>query len=273
MLELLTDSEGFNAVVKGKHGYFVFNKNDIYVGEALRKYGEYSENEVDLFRQICQPGLYVAEVGANLGAHTVPLAQLVGPQGRIFAFEPQRIVFQTLCANVAINSLENVECYQVAVAAEKGHVLIPDIRYDQKGNFGGVSVRAFQQGRKVPTEKLDDLLSEVPQLHFCKIDVEGMESEVLQGGKNLIEKFKPILYLENDRPEKSKELIELLWSMEYKLFWHLPLLYNRNNYAGDEEDIYHNIVSMNLLCIHNSLKMNLQGFHEVADSDFHPMRR
>ena len=115
----------------------------MYVGRAVEKYGEYSELEVELFRQICKPGDIAIEVGANLGTHTLALSQLVGDQGRVFAFEPQRIVIQTLCASLALNSIANVEAYQLAVSSKAGEVLIPDIRYDVEGNYGAVEIERF----------------------------------------------------------------------------------------------------------------------------------
>ncbi len=57
-----------------------------------------------------------------------------------------------------------------------------------------------------------------------------MEIGVIRGAKELIKKFKPIIYVENDRQQHSKNLIELLWSLDYKMYWHLPRLYNENNY-------------------------------------------
>ena len=86
-------------------GATIYNVNDEYIGRSLDTYGEISREEVDLYRQILQPSMTALEVGANIGVHTIPLARCVGPGGRVVAFEPQRIVFQMLCANVALNAL------------------------------------------------------------------------------------------------------------------------------------------------------------------------
>ena len=69
-MERIIDSSGFNAVIRGRYGYVVFNKNDTYIGGAIEKYGEFSESEVSLFRGICKEGNIVVEVGANIGIHT-----------------------------------------------------------------------------------------------------------------------------------------------------------------------------------------------------------
>ena len=86
------------------------------------------------------------EIGANIGSHTVPLAQWAGPEGQVFAFEPQRIVFQTLCANVALNNLVNVYCLQQAVGSESGSIIVPNLDYQVENNFGGLTLGSSTQG-------------------------------------------------------------------------------------------------------------------------------
>lgn len=100
-----------------------------------------------------------------------------------------------------------------------------------------------------------------------------MEIDVIKGAKELIKKFRPIIYIENDRQEHSKNLIELIWSMDYKMYWHLPRLYNKNNFFNEEENIFGNIVSVNMLCIHKDINIKVSDMDEVLDSNFHPMKR
>ncbi len=270
MVRKVIDTAGYNAVTKWKYGYVVYNKNDIYIGKSVEKYGEFSEFEVDLFKQLCRPGDVVVEVGANIGTHTVALSGIVGKHGLVYAFEPQPIVFYTLCANVAINSLSNVHCFNMAAGATEGVVLIPNFDYDELENYGGIEVDKFKEGNRVPLVLLDNQI-DVPSLRLLKIDVEGMESEVIRGAKKLIERHKPALYVENDRAEKSKELIELIRSLDYRLYWHHPKLFNPNNFAADSEDIYPGIISMNMLCFHKSIDVKLNGPVEIIDSSLHPL--
>ena len=76
---------GFNKVIKSRHGFLLYNKNDIYIGKSIEKYGEFSHLEAKLFEQICKEGDIVIEVGANIGAHTVYLSKLVG-KGVVIAY-------------------------------------------------------------------------------------------------------------------------------------------------------------------------------------------
>ena len=265
-------SNGFNGVVKARYGYTVYNKNDIYVGKAIEKYGEYSEHEVFLFRKLCREGDVVLDIGANIGTHTLALSGIVGCRGRVIAFEPQRIVFQTLCANMALNSIENVDCKQLVIGASRGYAEIPEQDYSVEGNYGGVRANRSGRGERIKRVTLDDCLYWIDRLNFIKIDVEGMESDVIEGARHLIKSHKPIIYMENDQIEKSKNLLELIKSFGYKPYWHTPPLFNKNNFACDTENIYPNIVSVNMLCMPPNFKGRVRGLSEAVDNNFHPFR-
>lgn len=269
MGDSLMPEEGFNTLVKGRHGTFLYNKNDIYIGRSLALYGEYCEAESRVFTQLCRPGDFAVEAGANIGVHTVPMAKAVGAKGRVVAFEPQRVVFQTLCANVALNSLMNVECHWAAVGDGPGTVKIPDFDYQKKGNFGGIAVDGFSKGRDVPVVALDKFL-DLPRLRLLKIDVEGMEDKVLAGARETLSKHRPYVYLENDRVEKSEALIRQIMEFGYRPHWHLPRLYSEANFFENPENVFANIISVNMLCVPEELTPDLQGFQEVKDPSEHP---
>ena len=77
-----------------RHGKLSYLINDAYIGRSLDVYGEYSEGELELFRQFLRPGDVAADIGANIGALTVGMARLVAPGGAVVAFEPQRTIFE-----------------------------------------------------------------------------------------------------------------------------------------------------------------------------------
>ena len=259
---VLLQTTGFNQLSKARYGYTLYNQNDKYIGRSIAFYGEFSELEVKLFEQICKEGDVIVEVGANIGTHTMVLAKLVGERGKVYAFEPQRIIFQTLCANMALNSVTNVYAYQMALSDAEGSVLIPNIRYDREGNFGGVEIDKFTKGHPVPKIKLDNF-SEIKKLDFLKIDVEGMEKEVLEGAKEMIMTFRPIMYIENDRKEKSEALLHTVRAFEYDIYAHNPALYNADNFYQNSENIFGNIVSKNILCIPKESDILLRNFQSI----------
>ncbi len=241
----------FNRLKPCRYGQMLFNLNDLYIGRSLDFYGEFSEGEVALFRQLIQSGDVVLDVGANLGAHTLVFARLVGPGGSVLAFEPQRLVFQTLCANMALNSVTNAWCYPHAVGAEPGEITVPVLDARKAQNFGGLTLGGPAAGDRVPVVTIDSL--PLASCKFVKIDVEGMEQHVLRGAVRTIEKFKPILYVENDRQEHQAALTRLVDSLGYRMYWHSPSLYNPANHNRIPANIFGGFVSMNMVCIHGSL--------------------
>lgn len=283
MLKPIIPLEGFNQLIESRHGYFLYNRHDTVVGKSMAEYGEYFESEVEVFRALCRPGDTVIDVGANAGSHTLALARIVGPGGFVYAFEPQRVMHQALCANMALNSIAHVDCVHAAVSDHTGFTRLPDIRYDVASNFGGVSHNQFNEGRKVPLLRLDDVVEEA-NVRLIKVDVEGHEWEVLKGAESIIQRARPFLYVENDRRKNSPRLIELIQSYRYKTYWHLPFFFNENNFAGNPDNIHYvgfidmgdemavNGVAINMLCLPEELDINVgDGFEEVVDPLKHPL--
>lgn len=251
----------FNRLKDCRHGRMLFNVNDVYIGRSLDLYGEFSEGEVELFRQIVKPGHIVLDLGANIGVHTVPLARLTGPQGAVLAFEPQRLVFQTLCANVALNSFTNVWCFNAAAGDVPGTVHVPALNPTVQNNFGGLGLLGRSQGEPVQQLRIDDL--PIGRCTFMKIDVEGMETQVIQGARNTIGRCQPIMYVENDRAEHSAELVRLIDSLGYDMYWHKPPLFNPANFFHNNQNVFGNIISGNMLCLPKAAPRNLAGFQRV----------
>src|SRR5438034_10860239 len=99
----MASTEEFNRLKDCRHGRMLYNINDAYIGRSLDLYGEFSEGEAELFRQIVRPGDVVVDLGANIGVHTIVFAQAAGPRGGVMSMEPQRLDVQMLCTAVALN--------------------------------------------------------------------------------------------------------------------------------------------------------------------------
>jgi FkbM family methyltransferase len=259
--DALLPPSGFNRLRQCRHGPLLYNMNDLYIGRSLELYGEWSEGEIALFQHLLRAGDIVVEVGANIGTHTIFFARTVGAAGRVLAFEPQRIVFQTLCGNLALNSLTNVHCYAVALGESAGFAQIPVLDHRQPLNFGGVSLSSAAIGEQIQVATLDSFA--LPQCRLLKIDVEGMELAVLKGAVETIRRCQPILYLENDRQECSRDLIHYIQSLGYDLFWHRPTLFNANNFYQNPHNAFGNTISVNMLGLHPSHGIVIKGMDRV----------
>jgi FkbM family methyltransferase len=266
---------GPQRLMSGRHGWFVYNHHDQYVGQALEHYGEYGEHEVQWFGRILQgfADCDVIEVGANIGSQTVALCRMAR---RVFALEPQPTVFQTLCANVALNAIRNCQAYPMAAGEVAGTLKVPPVGYDRSGNFGGISLQADGAGTPVQVVALDEFLAKlVPDLRvrLIKVDVEGMERAVLRGARQLIARDRPLLYVENDRIEQSEALILCMREMGYRLYWHCPLLFNSQNFFGNADNIYQGIAAFNMLGVPQELEFETLGMTEVGEAHEHILQR
>lgn len=259
-----------NRLVRTRHGWFLANAYDYYLGHALLKYGECSELEHKLFAELISQGDNIIEVGANIGVHTIGLAQLVGSDGRVIAVEPQPHVYRVLNANLALNNIQNVTTHSCGCGKHRESWMVPISDYTKAvaHNSGSVSLQPSGSGTPVQVMPLDELVSDNFTPRLIKVDVEGMELDVLQGARRLILRHQPLLYVENDRIDRRQALIEWILNLNYRAWWHLPPLYNPDNFFGVSDNEYPNVVSVNMLCIprvqNNSIT---DGLVEIIKSD------
>jgi FkbM family methyltransferase len=257
-------SAGNLRIKRTRHGLMAYNVNDAYIGLSLDCYGEYSPGEMHVFAQVIKPGASVIEVGANIGAHTLFLARAVGPEGSVVAIEPQGAIFQLLCTNLAINEIGNVRAIHAGAGREPGRAFIPRPDYGKPGNFGAIAL-SKEGGEPIDVVTIDEL--HLSACHFIKIDAEGSEQPVIAGAVNTIDRFHPILYVENDRPEKSPELIRQLRALDYVLYWHIPPYYSADNFYQNSTDLFPQVVSINMLCLTGDDTRKITGMRRVSSSD------
>jgi len=261
-------------LVRARHGVFLASWEDVYIGRSLLSYGEYAELEWDAISQVLLLRGDGVEVGSNIGAFTVPMAKALAARGRrLWAVEAQPMIYRQLCANLALNALMNVQVENLACSDAPGWLSFDAPDCTREFNFGAVSMLAEGQGRqRVRAVRLDDLLPADANVGLLKVDVEGFEQRVLQGAKATIERCRPVIYLENDRLDRSQALIEWLWAAGYRMAWHVPPMFNPNNFAGQSQDLYPRVASFNMLAVPNESKIELPGHLLVNNAKHHPLR-
>ncbi len=265
---------------KTRHGLFSFISNDEHMGIALKKYGEFSEIELSVIKKFIKPGDYVFDIGANIGLLTVPFAKTVGSNGMVFSFEPQLFVYDILKKNIKLNDLLNVKTFNNGLGSKKKKIKIDEMDFSKIGNFGGFTLSNKYKNSDCGTikhknkdlvniVKLDDFLN-LSKCDFMKIDVELMEIDVLKGGRQFINKFKPILWLENHQIYPN-ELNDYLIRQDYIPYWCATRLFNPDNFNLDNHNVYNNMVTINTLAIHKSYKVNIDckslGMTKVVDKN------
>lgn len=251
-----------------RDGEMIAPRHDRYVTLSLELYGEYSRDERTALERFLAPGDVVVVAGANIGAIAIPLARAVGPTGHVFAFEPQNLLHRCLVANAMIAEQLHVSTMNVAVGARNGTACLPAIDYNVPGNYGGVSLATEQTDVQVPLRTIDDTLVKVPRCKLLHIDVEGAELETLAGAAHFIERTRPVLCIEIDRPHVRNALPAWLEANRYHAIEHQPPLYSPANWNGNpvnvfEDDARTPVVSMNCLAVPRE-KMADLGVHLSA---------
>ena len=141
--------------------------------------GTYEPSKQQAVSRLVRPGMNVVDIGANAGFYTVAFSRLVGPAGRVWAFEPLGANVASLLQHVDVNRLDNVTVVQCALADSPGLRGFRRATHDAMG-----ALAADAGGYLVPTICLDHVPMPVPDL--VKIDIEGGELAALRGAARLI---------------------------------------------------------------------------------------
>ena len=228
-----------------RYGRMLVRDDDKYIGKFLLEYGEFAYLETSEFSELVKPGMTVLDIGANIGVHTLTFSKLVGMEGRVYAYEAHPDNFYLLCANLALNNVQNVVPIQKACGDRHEFVPIPRLDLTSEcNNYGSFSL----------VEKYThcvDMVEMVPAFqdcHFMKIDVEGYETQVLLGASPMILRCKPWIHVENDRSEYADSVIETVRSLGYTPYWNPTPLFNPENHKKNPTDHFGGIFSIDMLC-------------------------
>ena len=265
-----------------RHGIFSYYANDEYIGKSLSEYGEWSETEVVLLKQLLKDNENIIEIGSNIGTHTIPLAKHVLNGGLVYAIEPQSQNYKLLKENIKNNKLKNVKILKLAISSKQGEAYMNIFNENLINNYGDSKIfeNNFENSESVTVKTLDQLFyvdnKKKKPIKLIKCDAQGQELNIILGSKKIIDTYKPFLYLENDDLNTSKPLIEKIKDMGYIMFWHLPPLYNPNNFLKNSKNIFPKIISCNMLCIHQSTEIKLREVWKrfiIKNSNDHPFKK
>ena len=193
--------------------------------------GTFEPLTVRCYERIVKPGDSVLDVGANIGAHTLRFAQLVGEQGRVVAVEPTRFAFLKLLANVALNPdlVPRIQALQRMLVADATETVAPAI-YSSWPLVAAGPLHAEHRGRLMHTAgagaaTLDATIQELGmrRIDLIKLDVDGNELSVLRGARATLHRDEPDIVVElapcvyKANPSEFDALLGLLWDAGYTL--------------------------------------------------------
>ena len=149
--------------------------------------GERFIHERFLLSKLLKPGMRVVDVGANIGYYLLLFEKYIGSEGEVICIEPSVENLPELKKNIEINRFVNVKLFDVAIGMDDGTTGL------RVGINSGV-VEKNQGSYQVALRKLDSLVTD--KVDFLKIDVEGYEGQALKGAQEILNRDKPILFLE-----------------------------------------------------------------------------
>jgi FkbM family methyltransferase len=166
-----------------------------WVARSIYYLGDWEHWDTRYFKRTIKPGWTVIDVGSNLGYYALLASRLVGPHGRVFAFEPTPSTFRSLVKNVALNDCHNIRPYQAALSDSCGQISVIE---DVQDDYNRIAVRDETGRHRVPCITLDAFVEEqrIERIDLIKVDIEGAEHKFLVGARKTIERFRPIVAIE-----------------------------------------------------------------------------
>lgn len=209
-----------NPLIQSIRKYILFPKDNAVTSSLINGwiYEPYmfrfiSDNMIDL------ENTEIIDIGANNGHFSIEFAHYVGDKGKVYSFEPQRIIYQQLCGNIFLNGLDNVYAYNVALGDENKMTNIESVDYFKEGEINLGDIHISDDGETVEMKRLDNY--EFKNLSVIKIDVQGYEPFVIDGAKETLKKHRPFIFIEIEDDQLKKfnssesELIEKLEEQGY----------------------------------------------------------
>lgn len=198
---------------------------------AIYLLGGFEVRTLDRYKELVRDGDIVLDIGANVGSHTLPLAQLVGATGKVISFEPTAHAFLKQKTNISLNSTlaQRIDAYQMMLMASASEAM-PEAVYSSWPLEVADDLHSEHHGRLMSTQgarlsTLDEALRDlgIGKVDFIKLDVDGNELEVLLGATATLQESKPRIMLElapyvyAENPENFDRLLKLLWEGGYQI--------------------------------------------------------
>lgn len=217
--------------------YTITNPSDL-IQRALVNKVQWNSQIVDLIETLINSQLlnHFVNVGAHIGTVCMPVSNYVEKVTAIEAYPP---TYKQLVDNIALNSITNITCHNVAIGAKEDTVYFMSEAHERvQNNTGGMHVFTesdLRENRRSANlcdkkvschmKRFDDM--KIDPFDIMLVDIEGMEYDFLQGARESILRCKPVLIIEiwddakrkaENMPTKQDEIVKYILAMNYKLF-------------------------------------------------------
>ena len=188
---------------------------------SYQMHGEaWFKDEAERLQRWLPKGGVVVDAGANLGFMALLFSGCVGPEGRVFAFEPSPFVYPRLVEVIDKNGLQNIRHFNLGCGTARmcETLVVPRASGNASIKRDGVGLEGGGREVRIEIDALDNVLLPLTErVDFLKIDTEGFEDQVLTGAERLITRFRPVIYIELSQQfhDSSRKAIEWLVARGY----------------------------------------------------------
>lgn len=215
--------------VKDEWGCEMYLSPYYFIDRQIMALGSYERDLHCYLEKLLKPGMVVLDIGANIGAMTLHMARLVGPTGKVMAFEPAPPILARLRENVTRNNLDNiVSILNIALADIDGSMELAYADIDKEnqgmGSLSNKSNEVVTLTTTVQVRTLDSMDLGLGRCDLIKVDIQGAETGFLKGAANFLAIYKPKILMEISANElktinsSPRQLCELIESLGYSIF-------------------------------------------------------
>lgn len=248
--------------VMTKNGFVMnIHKDRDWISDKIILKKEWDSSKEKLFKKFVNPGDCVADIGANIGYHTLTLSRLVGKLGKVYSFEPETDNFRLLQKNIKENNVKNVDMIKMGISNKKDNV---KLNFGEKTHGGGTILNyQINYGFEIiKTITLDDFFKG-KKIDFLKLDIEWAELKAFEGGKKTLKKVKGIIteFMPDSlisvgiNPLKFIEILEKggfnLYAIDEKNLKLIPF----NLKTFEEKHSSNKSIFLDILCLKKKLKL------------------
>ena len=244
--------------INTRYGNMIIFSDDPTISRSLELYGEYCYPEIELILEFVNSTSMFLDIGANIGTHTVAIAPHVK---NVVAFEADVENCDLLRMNCGLQDKKVARKISVNHLALSNRVGETSTVFDY-----GKTHLSNQGGTDIVMTMLDNIKG-FPSVDFIKIDVEGMEYNVLQGAKNTIAYYRPHMLIEMQDSNMNPFVFDLLASMSYNMYWAPCATYNPQNHKHNSENVFgkqHGV--LNWLCTPQPIDTKLTPVTDRTDN-------
>lgn len=231
-----------------RYGLLLAQESKATMARSLAEYGEWIEQELDTLGALLDEGHVALEYGAEYGAQTLWLSQLVGANGQVHVVEPRRFEHIALCSTLALNQVRNVYPLHAALGDSRHATVF----------FAAADDQPEETSRQIALDTL-----RMSQLNLIKVNRPGGLLPMLAGAEATLRSHRPSIYFRLSNTDLATEEINTLKSMGYRCWSHPPYLYSARNFAGSTANIFPGWVSQNVIATHKEVAAEFVHLNEL----------